>query len=67
MTVEYKRYIVGTKERPTLFLMRGGELSEDLEDAYTMMTRTEAEEEIAHCDEAENFQVFEVKISAEDL
>ena len=63
MDMKYRRFVVGTKERPTVFLMESGEVSEDAEDAQLFETIEDANEEIQKCDEPELFKLYGVEIS----
>lgn len=63
MDVSYFRYVIGTKERPTVFMMRGGEVSECVEDAHLFETFEGANAEIKNCDEPELFKVYRVTVT----
>ena len=45
MDIKYRRFAIGTKERPTVFLMKSGEVSEDAEDAQLFETIEEVNNE----------------------
>lgn len=63
MDITFKRFVVGTKERPTVFLTQSGEVSECPEDAHMFESIKKAEEEITHCDEPEIFKLYDVDVS----
>ncbi len=62
MHMTYRRFIVGTKERPTVFLMSNGDISENAEDAQLFETADDAKFEIQRCDEPECFQLYGVEM-----
>ena len=63
MTVSYRRFVIGTKERPTVFLTSGGEVSDHAEDARLFEILEDANAEIQNCDEPELFKVYGVSIN----
>lgn len=63
MNVSYYRYLVGTKERPTVFMTNSGELSEHAEDASLFETIEDANAEIKNCDEPESFKIYSTVVS----
>lgn len=67
MECGFNIYIVGTKNRPTEFLTPSGEPTGFLQDAMYHMDRKDAEREIEKCDEPELFQIYEAKVTFEDL
>lgn len=67
MKSEFNIYIVGTKSRPTEFLTPSGEATPFLQEAMYHLEREDAEEEIQKCDEPDQFQVYEAKVTFEDL
>lgn len=67
MDINYRRFVVGTKERPTVFLMESGEVSEDAEDAQLFETMKAANSEVQKCDEPELFKLYGVKISIQGI
>lgn len=62
MHVTYRRFIVGTKERPTVFLTPGGNVAENAEGAQLFETADDAKSEIQKCDEPELFQLYGVEV-----
>ena len=67
MDIKYRRFAIGTKELPTVFLMKSGEVSEDAEDAQLFETIEEANAEIQKCDEPELFKLYDVEISVQGI
>lgn len=67
MNMKYRRFLIGTKERPTVFMMRGGEVSEDAEDAQLFGSIEAANAEINKCDEPELFKIYSVEITVQGL
>lgn len=67
MDVHFRRFIVGTKERPTVVFMDNGGVSEDVEDAQLFETIEDANIEIKNCDEPELFKVYSVMITVEGV
>lgn len=67
MKIILNRYMVGTKERPTVFMMRGGDLSEDCEDAELFESRDDAELEIEKCDQPQSFKIYDVRVEVLDI
>lgn len=67
MTVILNRFMVGTKERPTMFMMRGGELSENPECAMLLESRVDAELEIERCDQPQSFKIYDVRVEILDI
>lgn len=62
MYAKYKNFVIGTKERPTVFLMKGGEGTENIEDAQLFHSIEDGEAERKNCDEPEMFKLFDVDI-----
>ncbi len=62
MDIKYHRFLIGTKERPTVFLMKSGDVSEDAEDAQLFETIDDANSEIQKCDEPEHFKLYGVEV-----
>lgn len=67
MDIKYHRFVVGTKERPTVFLMESGEVSEDAADAQLFETIEDANFEIQKCGEPELFKLYSVEICVEGI
>lgn len=67
MDIKYRRFAIGTKERPTVFLMQSGEVSDDAKDAQLFETIEEANAEIQKCDEPELFKLYDVEISVQGI
>lgn len=67
MDIRYRRFAIGTKERPTVFLMKSGEVSEDAEDAQLFDAIEDANAEIQKCDEPELFKLYGVEISVQGI
>ena len=67
MDIKYRRFAIGTKERPTVFLMKSGEVSEDAEDDQLFETIEEASAAIQKCDEPELFKLYDVEISVQGI
>jgi len=63
MNVKYEKFVVGTAKRPTLFLIKSGELVEDVEDAELFDTFDEACVEIEKCDNPKLFVVYTANIN----
>lgn len=66
MNIKFRRYLIGTIERPTMFIMPTGELSDDPEDAEIFDSLDNAEIEIQRCD-AELYKVYHVEVSVLDI
>lgn len=62
MDVKCHRFIVGTKERPTAFLMYGGEMTDSIEDAELYKEMTNAECEIETCDEPDKLTIYHADV-----
>lgn len=61
MNIKFGRYLIGTIERPTMFIMSTGELSDNPEDAEIFDSLDNAEIEIQRCD-AELYKVYDVEV-----
>lgn len=67
MDIKYRRFVIGTKERPTMFLMKSGEVTENVECAELFEAIEDAKSEIQKCDEPEVFKLYDVEISVQGL
>ncbi len=67
MDMKYRRFAIGTKERPAMFLMKSGNVSEDAEDAQLFETIEDANSEIQKWDEPELFKLYSVEISVQGI
>ena len=62
MNIKFRRYLIGTIERPTMFIMPIGELSDNPEDAEIFDSVDNAEMEIQKCDEPKLYKVYDVEV-----
>lgn len=67
MNLKFRRYLIGTIERPTMFIMPTGELSDNPEDAEIFDSVDNAEMEIQKCDEPELYKVYNVEVRVLDI
>lgn len=67
MNVQFTRYLIGTIERPTMFIMSGGELSDNPEDAEIFDSLDIAEIEIQKCDEPNLYRVYDIEVNVLDV
>lgn len=67
MTQSFHVFVVGSKDRPTVFLMRSGECSDSVQDAMYHMDHADAEREIAKCDEPDLFRVYQATVTFDEF
>lgn len=67
MNIKFRRYLIGTIERPTMFIMSTGELSDNPEDAEIFDSVDTAETEIQKCDEPNLYRVYDIEVNVLDV
>ena len=65
MKIKLDRWVIVTKERPTLFPDYSGELQEDFSNAPLWFSQEEAKDRLADFDEPGRFSVIPVSITTE--
>lgn len=63
----YTRFVIGTKDRPTMFLTEDADVSASVEEAKLFSNSADPYEEIRQLDDHDSYQLYFAEVVVKDL